>query len=131
MLKRVPVMSLLGSVLLSGMVPAIAQTRVKALPASFFGQWGWDAESCAKRDDDGQVTVKARSVDFYASGYSLRVIVAQPNGVFRATAVTSEEGEAGRSRGKIDLKLVAPDRLSIKTDASGDHVYVRCAATRP
>jgi hypothetical protein len=122
---------LAGGMLCAGMMAATAQTRVKTLPASFIGQWAWDAESCAKPDDDGHVAIKPRSVDFYASGYSLQVIVAQPNGVFRATAVTTEEGEPGRSRNKIDLKLVAPDRLSIKTGASGDHDYVRCASARP
>jgi hypothetical protein len=119
-----------SGMLFAGMMAATAQTRVKALPAAFIGQWAWDAASCAKLDDDGHVAIKPRSVDFYASGYTLQVIEAWPNGVFRATAVTTEEGEPGRSRDKIDLKLVAPDRLSIKTGASGDHAYVRCAAAR-
>lgn len=122
---------LASGVLFAGLTPASAQTRVKALPSSFIGLWAWDQDSCAKPNDDGQVTVKPLSVDFFASGYSLRVIAARPDGTFHASALVSEEGESGKTRGTIDLKLVAPGQLSIKTRAAGGHIYVRCTVARP
>ncbi|MDF2116253.1 hypothetical protein PY365_11755 [Roseiarcaceae bacterium H3SJ34-1] len=125
-------MSLLaGGIFFAGMIPAIAQTRVTTLPPSFIGLWAWDRQSCAKPDDDGHVTIKPRSVEFFASSYSLRVITARPDGAFHASVLATEEGETGRTRATIDLKLVAPGQLSIKTRAAGGHIYVRCAAVRP
>jgi len=122
---------LAGGMLFVGLMPASAQTRVKALPPSFIGLWAWDQESCAKPDDDGQVTIKPRSVDFYASGYSLQVISNRPDGTFHATALVSEEGESAKTRGTIALKLVASGRLLIKAGAPEGHIYVHCGAARP
>jgi hypothetical protein len=90
------------------------------------GVWGWEAQSCAKLNDDGRVTVKARAVDFFASSYQLKDAAILPNGALRAAAVTTEEGEPGVSQGHIELRLVGPSRLSIRTDAAGVHVYMRC-----
>jgi hypothetical protein len=100
---------------------------IASLPPSMIGEWGWAAPSCADRDDDGRVRVKRNSVEFFASSYRLERIVARPGGALRASASTSEEGEAGASRGTIELRLVSPTRLSIWTDSAGRHVYLRCA----
>jgi hypothetical protein len=129
MLERAALLA--SAMVFAGLMPAGAQTSVKTLPAALIGLWGWDQESCAKSNDDGQVTVKLRSVDFYASGYSLRMIDKQQDGSFHANALVSEEGESGKTRGTIELKLVAPGRLLIKAGASEGHIYVRCAAARP
>jgi hypothetical protein len=96
------------------------------LQPSMIGKWGWSAESCAKADDDGQVTISMKSVAFFASAYNLRKVVARADGSLHVIAATSEEGEAGTSTGVIDLKQLTPRTLSIRTAAAGRHVYVRC-----
>jgi hypothetical protein len=100
---------------------------VARLPPSMIGEWGWAELSCANPDDDGRVRVKPNSVEFFASSYRLERIVARQGGAVRASASTSEEGEAGASRGTIELRLVSPTRLSIWTGSAGGHVYLRCA----
>jgi hypothetical protein len=108
--------------------PAMAQSVIAAVPKEMHGTWGFDPESCDEENSDTLMTVQARSVDFYASGYALRKIWRQADGAIKATATTSEEGEARKRRGAIALKLVKPDRLSVKTGRDAPHVYSRCKA---
>ena len=56
------------------------------LPDTMIGTWGWDGDSC-RRDDDGRVTVTAKSVTFFAASYDLRSIVEEGDGTIRATAI--------------------------------------------
>ncbi len=74
---------------------------------------------------------RSRSVDFFASSYRLQSLVVQPDGGYRAAAVTNEEGETGASRDVIALKLLAPTLLKVWTEAAGAHTYVRCASDAP
>jgi hypothetical protein len=110
--------------------PAMAQSAIPALPKEMLGTWGFDPESCDEKNSDTLMTVQARSVDFYASGYTLKKIWRQADGAIKATATTSEEGEPGRKRGTIALKLASPDKISVKTGRDAPHVYSRCKAKR-
>jgi hypothetical protein len=116
----------IAALLLSLIAPAMAQSAIPALPKEMLGIWGFDAESCGEKNSDTLMTVQARSVDFYASGYALKTIWRQADRVIKATATTSEEGEPGRKRGTIALKLVSPDKISVKTGRDAPHVYSRC-----
>ena len=110
--------------------PAMAQSAIPELPKEMHGIWGFDPESCDEENSDTRMTVSARSVEFYASSYDLKKISRRANGSVKATATTSEEGEARKRRGAIELKLVKPDRLSVKTDSELSHIYSRCKPKR-
>jgi hypothetical protein len=113
-------------IVLSLTAPALAQSAVPSLPKEMIGLWGYDAESCHEENSDLRMTTSARSVEFYASTYDLKKIWRQASGAVKAAATTSEEGEERKRRGTIELKLVSPDKLSVKTDSDLSHVYVRC-----
>ena len=94
------------------------------------GLWGYDAKSCDEENSDLRMTASAKEVEFYASSYALKKIWRHANGTVKATATTSEEGEERKRRGSIELKLVSPDKLSVKTDSGLSHIYVRCKIFR-
>jgi len=105
----------------------LAQTGIPSLPTEMIGIWGFeDAESCDSRDSDFRMTASARNVEFHASSYALKKIWRQANGKVKATATTSEEGEAGKRRGAMELKLVSPDKISVTTRGDEPMIYVRC-----
>jgi hypothetical protein len=94
------------------------------------GTWSWSIRSCTDANDDGRLQIRWRSVEFFASSYSLQTIATQPNRTIRATAIVHEEGEEGSTQGAIQLKLIAANRLRIHTDGGLAHVYVRCNERR-
>ena len=107
-----------------------AGKQATTLPPPMTGAWGWSAESCVKAGDDGRIIVADQSVAFSAALYRLQAVAVQQDGAVRGVAWTNEEGEVGASRSVIILKLLAPDRLSVRTEAAGAHVYIRCAGKR-
>ncbi len=116
--------------ILSLSVPALAQPAIPSLPKEMMGIWGFeDAESCNSKVSDFRMTASARNVEFHASSYELKKIWRRANGAVKATATTSEEGEAGKRRGAIELKLVSPDKLSVTTRGDEPMIYVRCKVT--
>jgi hypothetical protein len=117
-----------AAIVLSLGAPVLAQSAIPALPKEMLGLWGYDAESCDEENSDLRMTASAKEVEFYASSYDLKKIWRLAIGAVKATATTSEEGEERKRRGTIELKLVRPDRLSVKTDSGLAHVYVRCKA---
>ena len=72
------------------------------------------------------MTASAKQVEFFASSYELRKIWRQANGAVKASATTSEEGEARKRRGTIELKLISPDKLSVTTRGDEPMIYLRC-----
>lgn len=117
---------LAAATLLSLGAPALAQSAIPVLPKEMLGTWGFeDMESC-NTGSDTQMAASARSVEFYASSYALKKIWRQANGAVKATATTSEEGEARKRHGAIALKLVSPDKLSVTTGRDEPMTYVRC-----
>jgi hypothetical protein len=111
---------------LSWTAPALAQSAIPALPKEMMGIWGFeDAESCTKASDT-QMTARSREVEFFASAYQLKKIWRHADGTVKATAMTSEEGEEGRRRGTIQLKLMSRDKLSVKTGRDEPMIYLRC-----
>jgi hypothetical protein len=98
------------------------------LPADMKGTWGWEAQSCANPGDDGRVVVATWSVSFFAADYRLTAVNSRADGEVRGVAVTNEEGERSRSRKTIALRLIGPDRLSVRTQDADVHIYVRCAS---
>ncbi len=96
------------------------------LPDAMLGVWGWSAQSCATKGDDGRVTVSPRSVAFFASRYNFTEIFPQPDGSIIARAGTHEEGEAKLGRGAVRLKLAGQNRLT-HAPATLTHDSSRCA----
>jgi hypothetical protein len=105
---------------------ALAQSIIPALPKEMIGTWGFeDAESCAKGSDT-QMTARAKEVEFFASAYRLQKISRQADGTVKGAGTRTEEGEPGRWRATIKLKLVSGDRLSVTTGRDEPMIYVRC-----
>ena len=125
-LRRVGCLAALSA--FAAVFPLGAGGLAAGLPADMRGVWGWDAQSCAKPDNDGRVAVATWSVAFSAAVYHLTAVNFLASGEARGVAVTNEEGETGRSRKSIALRLIGSDRLSMRTEDAGVHVYVRCAS---
>jgi hypothetical protein len=103
--------------------PAAAASR--ALPVSVQGLWAYEPGDCGKPDSDGLLTVEPRTVLFYATAYDVKRVTRMKDGTLKISGFVSSEGEAGRERGGLSLKLVAPDRLQVTTGTV--HVYHRCS----
>jgi hypothetical protein len=97
------------------------------LPPDVQGRWAYEAGDCHVvtdgPDNDGVLTIEGRTILFFASGYDITRLVRQRDGSLRALGLRSDEGETGRSRGAVTLKLIAPDRFYVVSDG---HVYQRC-----
>lgn len=121
-----------AALLLSQTVDAApAPKHLKALPQSILGLWAYEPPDCDNPDSDGHLTLEARTVLFFASGYDIERVVQRPDGSWRASGFRAEEGEAGRTRDFLTLKLVGPDQLRVVTGGSSGHVYHRCKAPLP
>ena len=102
-------------VLLSGAAHA------DVLPKSIRGLWGFEAADCANPGSDGLLKIEATTVTFFASAHDIKRVARRPDGSLVASGFVSNEGERGRDRGSLTLKLVASDKLHVF-----DHIYRRC-----
>ena len=50
----------------------------------------------------------------------------QRDGSWRASGTRADEGEAGKTRAAITVKLVSPDRIKVMGSGSEDQDYDRC-----
>jgi hypothetical protein len=126
-MRRVSLGLALGLVFMP--MPSIAAPQgLHALPNSVIGIWGFDAESCAREGDGGQLTIAATSLEFGVSAYELQSIVMRPGGTLRGEGLYREEGYEHASREVIELKLLAPRRLLVRWARNQEHIYVRCDA---
>jgi hypothetical protein len=116
-MKRVVVFGLL--ILLPGMAGA-----AELLPKAMWGLWAYEPADCANLDSDGHLTIDAKTVAFYASGYDVKWVVRKRDGSLRASGLVSNEGEQGLTRDALTLKLIAPDKLHVVTEDG--HTYYRC-----
>lgn len=114
-----------AAVLTASWIQIAAAKDIPTMPAAMIGTWGWDGESC-RREDDGRVTVAARSVEFFAASYDVQSIVDEGDGTIRVTGIVHEEGEPETAQGTIRLRLVGEGRLWVLTDSGLDHVYSFC-----
>ncbi len=111
---------------LGSAVGADLPLRANRLPSDLKGLWAYEAGDCAHLDSDGLLTIEDRSIQFFASGYEITRVTRGRNGSVRASGLRSDEGEAGRTRDAVDLKLIAPDRLHVIGSDPAGHVYHRC-----
>lgn len=107
-----------------------AQTALKELPKDMLGVWGFAAEDCKNEDSDGRVVVQAREVTSFAAMFKLRTISKLPDGTLRSATRRYDEGEVRRPRDTLDLKLVSPDTLSIKSGREPAVSYQRCKSVK-
>lgn len=91
------------------------------VPAEIRGLWAFEATDCSNPRSDGLLKVEANAVLFFASSYAIKRVVRRPDGSLSASGMVSNEGEEGRARGSLEMKLVAPDKLGVL-----DHSYHRC-----
>ena len=118
-----------AAVFLGLTAPVLAQSAIPSLPKEMIGIWGFEADACDDEDSDGRLTVEAKRVASFASLFKLNEIKRQPDGVVRAAATVFEEGEHRRRGGSIELKLVSPDKLSVKSNRDDAITYLRCKSS--
>src|SRR3954447_20344145 len=124
--SRLGIFAMAGLLVCLTICPTFADAHAsqkRSLALSMTGVWGWSAQSCNKPGDDGRVNIRRTTVEFFASSYDLKKIRVRADGVFVAHAIVHEEGEEGTGQGNIVLKQLRQNRLSIWTDAAGDHTY--------
>jgi hypothetical protein len=109
--------------------PVLAQSAIPVLPKEMIGIWGFEADACDDEESDGRLTVEAKRVASFASLFKLGEIKRQPDGAVRAAATVFEEGEERRRGGSIELKLVSPDKLSVKSNRDEAITYLRCKSS--
>lgn len=103
-----------------------AKTRVVSLPKSMLGAWTFEAGDCDPQSE-GRLTVEHRTILFFASAYDVRRIVKRSDGSLLISGLRAEEGEgSGRTRDRLTLKLIPPERLHVVTGSPEGHVYHRC-----
>ena len=107
-------------------VAALAQSVIPALPKEMIGIWGFEADACEDDDSSGRLTVEAKRVASFASLFKLNEIKQQPDGTIRAAATRFDEGEQRRPRANLELNLLSPDKLSVKSDRNEPITYSRC-----
>lgn len=108
--------------LIAALVMVSTIARADTLPKSVQGLWGHEPADCANDDSDGRLTIEPKMVLFFATGYDVTRVARRKDGTLKISGFVAEEGEAGRTRGRLTLKLLAPDRLQV----DGGHVYHRC-----
>jgi hypothetical protein len=94
------------------------------------GVWGFDAAACKDEESDGRVTVEPRQVSSFAAMFKLQTISKLPDGMLRAATRRFDEGEARRPRDTLEMKLAAPDTLSIKSGREQPVSYSRCKGAK-
>lgn len=114
--------------ILAGAMPALAETT--RLPAAMLGVWAPDAADC--RDEagtvkDSRVEVTGRSVDFFASSWSVRAWE-RSGETYRGRARVAEEGEdrPAPGRARIALALTPDGRLRVRLERAEPEVFVKC-----
>jgi hypothetical protein len=112
---------MLAVLALSPTLPAAAKDA-HSLPKSIQGSWGFELSDCGKDDAEGRLTIEPRIVLFYATGYDVKRVARLKDGTLKITGFVSSEGEAGREKGGLTLRLISPDRLQV----DGGTVYLRC-----
>jgi hypothetical protein len=118
-----------AALLLSLTAPAMAQVAIPALPKEMLGVWGVEPADCKDEDSDGRLTVEAKRVASFAAVFKLGEIRKQPDGSLKAAAARFDEGEQRRPRASLELKLLAPDKLHVKSDRNETITYSRCKKT--
>lgn len=108
--------------------PAFATRDLTSIPSDMRGTWDLSYQSCRLATDDSRVTVENYKVTLGVSLYEpdhIMPLGSDPADGIRIDAEVHEEGEQDATRGSIELKLLDPTRLSIKTDLLSD-TYVNC-----
>src|SRR5688572_29499099 len=102
--------------------PAAATDAAHSVPKSLQGRWGFEPADCDKDDAEGRLIIEPRIILFYATGYDVKRVVRLKDGTLKISGFVSSEGEAGREKGGLSLKLITPDRLQVDSGT----VYRRC-----
>lgn len=114
------------AVLLSLTTPAVAQAVIPAVPAEMLGVWGFKTEDCEDENGDGRLIVEKRRIASFASVFKLDEIRKLPDGRVKASATRFDEGEQRRPRASLELFLLKPDMLAVKSDREEGMAYWRC-----
>jgi hypothetical protein len=115
-----------AATLLNLNVPALAQAVIPAIPVEMLGVWGFKTEDCEDENGDGRLIVEKRRIASFASVFKLNEIRKLPHGGVQASATRFDEGERRRPRASLELMLITPDYLSVKSDRDEGIAYARC-----
>lgn len=106
------------------------QAALKELPKDMTGVWAFAPADCKDEDSDGRVVVEKRQVSSFAAMFKLQAFSKLPDGTLRASTRRFDEGEARRPRDRLDLKLLGPDMLIIKSGREQAVTYQRCKGAK-
>lgn len=129
MIRKTAKTALRASLLMAALLPS-AVGHATALPKDMTGIWAFDPASCDDENSDARLNVAPLRVDSYGSAFKLRDIRQRPDGSWGAKALRSDEGEPKRVRDTLVLKLVSPDRLTIRSGRDVALDYFRCKIAR-
>lgn len=115
-----------AAVVLGLTTPAMAQAVIPAVPAEMLGVWGFKTEDCEDENGDGRLIVEKKRIASFASVFKLNEIRKLAHGGVQASATRFDEGEQRRPRASLELALIAPDMLSVKSDRHEAIAYWRC-----
>ena len=107
--------------------PAAAATkRVGPIPPSLHGVWAVESKDCANPNGESRLVVDDRTFMFFVTAYDVKRLEKRRDGSWRASGTRADEGEAGKTRAAITVRLVSPDRIKVMDSGSEDQDYDRC-----
>ena len=105
---------------------AAATKRVGPIPPSLHGVWAVESKDCDNPTGESRLTIDGRSFLFFVTAYDVKRMEKRRDGSWRASGTRADEGEAGKTRAAITVKLVSPDRIKVTGSGSEDQDYDRC-----
>jgi len=106
---------------------AVAATKRKGpIPLSIHGVWAVESKDCDNPNGESRLTIDGRSFLFFVTAYDVKRMERQRGGSWRPSGTRADEGEAGKTRAAITVKLVSPDRIKVTGSGSEDQEYDRC-----
>lgn len=90
------------------------------------GVWAVESKDCDNPNGESRLTIDDRTFLFFVTAYDVKRIEKRRDGSWRASGYRSDEGEGGKTRAAITVKLVSPDRITVMGSGSEDQDYDRC-----
>jgi len=108
-----------------------AKKRAGPIPPLMHGVWAVESKDCDNPNGESRLVVDDRIFLFFVTAYDVKRMEKRRDGAFRASGYRSDEGEGGKTRDAITVKLVSPDRLTVMGSGSEDQNYDRCKGRSP
>jgi hypothetical protein len=110
---------------------AAATKRAGPVPPSLHGVWAVESKDCDNPNGESRLVVDDRTFLFFVTAYDVKRIEKRRDGSWRASGTRADEGEAGKTRAAITVKLMSPDRIKVMGSGAEDQDYDRCKGRSP